>query len=50
LYHGGNILCHIAGASVCSLFYLQNYDWMIIFIATIYILLGIYYLKYRFDF
>lgn len=49
-YHGGNIINHIIGAILSILFFLQDYDWMILFISVIYIIMGVYYFKFNEEF
>lgn len=50
LYHGGNILCHVVGASFCCLFFLEIYELMIPFIVLTYAFMGFYYLKFKSEF
>lgn len=49
-YHGGNILFHVIGAILSIFFYLQNYDWMILFITVIYLIMGMYYFQFNQEF
>lgn len=50
LYHFGNILFHVIGASLCCLLFLYYYEWMLPFIVLTYLGMGLYYLKFRFEF